>query len=698
MVKKSVGLLPALVAAVLLSGCLDGGGSGSSSSGSASTGTTTTPTTTPTTTGNALGAQSGQSSYLFYGDVNHQKLGGVKNVRIINPANPGTVLTQSDDVMSANIGKPQPSATLVGYNPADGSYSDLYVDSLYYVKGGSPKRASLKIVHDMATMSDSLPTEKPHSSVSGLTAPSYTEINYLGTKRFLIATNTNSKKVIVFPSADESNTPEDFVNKTLIASYYTSYGQAASGIVVYDSSDYKFKAMLPSKAACSACGEDPVDAKFIPFTGVTLTSTSAYTFIGDIGGTATSALVIDNKLYIMNKAAQTISEKPVTGKNNSITLAALKGKPYKLGGSNAYYLLDGNIYRLDLLTGDLTQLSNGLGASGTMPTKIMTLTKDWVMFGGDGLILAVKKNADKATPILLAENTKTSGVRSPFALGIGSDYLYVTYDLNKNTGVTTYKACVFNGSGVATCKDNSFWVTVSAARKGKLDFESGYPYTPYAYVRIDDTDNYGGGTIKAVDPTKPLDDGLALGKVATYNFNTFILDSSSYRNQTVDSDGYIVIYGKNDVNFAGDAFLLNLRKADSVKKLTNDTPPTVAELTGGPLHCHNRYCAACHAYAGGKIFGDAAGSVETTGYNIKFEFADGSSKTAQLGQGKGENFLLQNSEIKGEFTPVIVTTSGTEIKRGAKFGHAGQSYSNCDYCHRTNDLKYGAPAVINTVK
>lgn len=695
-IKMFTRLTMAALAVSAMVGCGGGGGNDNTSAAPV----------TPVVTSNALAAQTGQQSYLFYGDVNPQKLGGVKNARIIDPAKPGTVLTQSDDVMSASIGKPIPSTTLVGFNSADASYADLYVNSLYYVKGGSPKVVPLKMVHDMETHTDSQPTEKAHSTASGLTSPAYKTFNYLGTKVFLTAKDASGKSVIVFPSADSTNTPENFDKKTLLSLQYPAYGQAPSGLVVYDSSDYKFKVMVPSKAGCSACGEDPVDATFKSFAGIALTSASKYTFLGDIPGTATSALVVDGKLHILDKGKMTITEKPVTAKNTAMTFLTLNGgatgkASTKIAGNGAYYMNSGNVYRVDVATGNLTQLTNGQGSSGTLPTRIKTFTKDWVMYGGDGVLLAVKKNADKATPMLLAENDKTSGLRSPFDLGVASDYMYTTYDLNKTTGVTSYKACVFNNtSGAKACKDNSVWPgVISAARKGKLDFEASYPYTPYAYVRIDDADNFGGGTIKAIDATKPLDDGFAVGKVDTYNFNTFIQATSGYLNQTVDTNGVIVIYGKNDESFAGDAFMLNLLKANSVTKLTNAAPPSIAEITGGPLHCHNRYCAACHAFSGGKIFGDKAGTVETTGYNVKLEFADGSSKLAKLGQGTGENFVLPYKDIKGEFTPVVVTADGkTEIKRASKLGHAGLSYANCDYCHRTADLKYGAPSVINTTK
>lgn len=701
--------MAALVMSAMV-GC--GGGGGNDNAINPTTPTIpTTPTnpttpTVPTTPGSQLAPQTGQQSFLFYGNVNPQKLGGLKNARIIDPATPGTVLTQSDDVMSANIGKPIPSTSLVGFSSADASYADLYVNSLYYVKGGNPKVASLKMVHDMATHTDSQPTEKAHSTASGLTSPAYRTFNYLGAKVFLLAKDASGKSVIVFPTADSTNTPENFDKKTLLTLHYPAYGQAPSGIVVYDSGDFTFKVMVPSKAGCSACGEDAINATFKSFTGTTLTAASTFTFLGDIPGTATSALVVDGKLHILDKSKLTITEKAVTPKNTTMTFLALNGgatgkSSAKIAGNGAYYINSSDVYRVDVATGELTQLTNGKGTSGTLPTRINTFTKDWVIYGGDGVALAVKKNADKATPTLLAENDKTSGLRSPFDLGVGSDYMYTTYDLSKTTGVTTYKACVFNNTtGAKTCKDNSVWPgIISAARKGKLDFESGYPYTPYAYVRVDDADNFGGGTLKAIDPAKPLDDGFAVGKVGTYNFNTFIQATSGYLTQTVDTNGAIVIYGKNDESFAGDAFLINLLKANSVTKLTDAAPPTMTELAGGPLHCHGRYCASCHAYSGGKIFGDKAGKVETTGFTLKFEFADGSSKLARPGQGKGENFVLPYKDIKGEFTPVVVTVDGgTEVVRAAKLGHAGVSYSNCNFCHRADDLKYGAPAVINTTK
>ncbi len=39
------------------------------------------------------------------------------------------------------------------------------------------------------------------------------------------------------------------------------------------------------------------------------------------------------------------------------------------------------------------------------------------------------------------------------------------------------------------------------------------------FVRVDNTDSFGGGTLKAIDPKYPLEDGLTMGTVPNYNFS-----------------------------------------------------------------------------------------------------------------------------------------------------------------------------------
>jgi len=54
------------------------------------------------------------------------------------------------------------------------------------------------------------------------------------------------------------------------------------------------------------------------------------------------------------------------------------------------------------------------------------------------------------------------------------------------------------------CRDNSFWAGATASKYGKLSFDANYPYEPYAFVRVDNTDSFGGGTLKAIDPKTPF--------------------------------------------------------------------------------------------------------------------------------------------------------------------------------------------------
>lgn len=694
-------LLSAMVSASLLTGCISGGSETSNSStGGDSTG------------GTALAPQEGMRSALFYGNTNHTQLASVTNVRVIDPATPNTVTVTSDDITTASIGRPQPSTTLVGYNTSNHSYTDLYVDSVYYVKGGSPKRVSMTYWHDMDTHTDYSPEELAHSSASGLTAPSYKEVDYLGTKRILLAKDASGNNVLVCPTAGASEEPIPFNNKTFLTLSYDSYGAPYDGAVVYDTVEYKFQKMVPPSEACAACNDPGTPLTYLDYTGVTMTAQSTYKFLGDIAGTATAAVVVDGKLYIMDKANRTLTERTVMGSNTTVTLTDLLGATgksvSKVSGDSAYFLYkesdQNNVYRVNFTTGTLTRLTSGYGdiVGTNAPTGINTFTDDWVIYGSDNVRMAVRKDAADATPIVLAENSKTSGIRYPFHFGIGSQYLYVTYNVDTTTGKTTYRACVFSADGSTACRDNSFWSNVVAARQGTLNFTSDYPYTPYAFVRVDDTDNFGGGTLKAVDPTKPLDDGFAMGKVSNYNFNTF-LHAYYYHKTTVDTDGYIVIYGKHDDTFVGDAFLVNLRQANSVRNLTSEAAPSETVINGGKAHCHGRYCAVCHNFAGGKIYTNAAGTGSAIGYNIKLTFQDGSSVLARLGKGMGENFSVLYDAIKGEFTPSIVrVTDQSEIKRGALLGHSGLSYSNCDYCHaRPGDVptgepgRYGAPGVIH---
>ncbi len=67
-----------------------------------------------------------------------------------------------------------------------------------------------------------------------------------------------------------------------------------------------------------------------------------------------------------------------------------------------------------------------------------------------------------------------------------------------------------------------------------------------------------------------------MGTVPNYNFQTF-LTNSSYLEETIDSEGGVVFYAKNDTNYHVDSFYINLLKENSLKQLTNTDPVGISE-------------------------------------------------------------------------------------------------------------------------
>jgi hypothetical protein len=276
---------------------------------------------------------------------------------------------------------------------------------------------------------------------------------------------------------------------------------------------------------------------------------------------------------------------------------------------------------------------------------------------------------------------------------VGNEFLFVTYSISDDAK-TTYRACIFDGAS-PKCKDNSFWAGATASKDGTINFKSNYPYTPYAYIRVDDTDSFGGGTLKAIDPKYPLEDGLTMGSVADYNFQTF-LTNSRYFDETIDSDGGVVFYAKNDKNFHVDSFYMNLLKENSLQQLTNTEP---IDVTKGRDHCHGRHCMICHNFAGGKIYTDKNGTQSAYGYRVKLDFEDGSTLLADVAKGASENFAIPLNKVTTNFKPSIVDKNGTFINGVDEFNHYGIEYSNCNLCHaRYGNTKYDAPSAITIEK
>jgi hypothetical protein len=224
-----------------------------------------------------------------------------------------------------------------------------------------------------------------------------------------------------------------------------------------------------------------------------------------------------------------------------------------------------------------------------------------------------------------------------------------------------------------------------------INFKSSYPYTPYAYIRVDDTDSFGGGTLKAIDPKYPLEDGLTMGSVADYNFQTF-LTNSRYFDETIDSDGGVVFYAKNDKNFHVDSFYMNLLKENSLQQLTNTEP---IDVTKGRDHCHGRHCMICHNLAGGKIYKDKNGTKSVYNYKIRLDFEDGSTLLADVAKGRGENFSIPLDKITKNFKANVLDENNTVLNSSVGYYHKGVEYSNCNFCHgRYGNTRFEAPNAI----
>lgn len=104
----------------------------------------------------------------------------------------------------------------------------------------------------METHTETGPEELPHSNATGLTAPSYAEVGYLGTTRMLLATNAQGQEVIVCPTATGGEIAVPFNNKTFLTLWYETYGEMPSGAVVFDTSTFRFQKLVPPTEACAA--------------------------------------------------------------------------------------------------------------------------------------------------------------------------------------------------------------------------------------------------------------------------------------------------------------------------------------------------------------------------------------------------------------------------------------------------------------
>ncbi|RLA72353.1 MAG: hypothetical protein DRG24_03215 [Epsilonproteobacteria bacterium] len=617
---------------------------------------------------NKLAPQSGTQSNLFYGNSLHSGLGSLKNVKAIkttDTSNP--IVSKEIDDRKAAVG--------TSFTYSNGSYSDLHMDAIYYTADNTPYKVSmLKTVE---------PEEVKNSSVADATGVSRTAISHLGTKQYAVATNDDGSNVLITPDMGANDAPVAFNDRTLLTLSYQSFSGEVDGyIVIYDADNDKSTTNELQKCnldmtTCTKITDVNDKTKYShgrPYAAYDMT------LLGDLLGSVDSIYLSENKIYKLNKADASVTQMGTISPDSA---------SHSLKGSEIFYLESDNIYK-STLDGAVTQLSTDGKA-----TDLEAFTDDMVMYGNDDYMYAVARDGSlKDAAIELSFTTKTRGQKYPFDLAIGKQYLYTTYNVNTTTGKNTYSACKLE-DGKKECKTDSYWSAVTAAKDGTINTNSTYKYTPYAYIRVDDADTYGGGKVKAIDPKHPLEDGLTMGTISTYNFQTFV--NSGYDDNMIDSDGDIVLYAKNDLDYRGDAFLMNLRKENSLVNLTNEEAPTIDALTEGRDHCHGRKCTVCHSFAGGKIYVDKEGSSSAKNHNIRFDFSDGSdSILAKIRKGSGENFSTPLEGLVGKnFKAVVVDENGTDVVRSIGFYHEGVAFFNCNYCHgRNGDLKYDAPNVI----
>ncbi len=601
-----------------------------------------------------LSPQKAAKSYLFYGEVDPKGLGALKNVRVIADSAPDNVLVSEDNISAIRY---PVISTAFEYNATNGTYSGLHSDKLFYVANGKAYSVPMQ-------NSNGQPQAVQNSSAGNLSSVSYTKVDYLGTQYYLSAKEGNTS-VLITPQMKATDAPIVLGNKKVLTVTYPAYGSPADGYLVYDSDVKKIQKCDMTFSACA----DILDA-------------GSRDFEGDVAGTTYSAVLTGGKLYKVDKNNGTYEEVAL-----GQTIKTGHGTSSFNGGALYFIATDGNLYKTDLLAGKTVKLTK---EKDDRLERIRAVTDKWVIVGSDTLLMALKKDGSSEKPIVLVENSKTKGYKY-VTLGVGDIFLYELYSLDPKSGDTAYRACIFK-DGKTECRANSFWAGISAKTAGKLDTAASYPYEPYAYVRVDDTDSFGGGTLKAIDPAHPMDDGISLGKAPNYNFQTF-LTNYRYLTETVDSDGGIVLYAKNDTNYHVDAFYMNLLKENSLVQLTNTDPTGFNKAPRD--HCHGRHCMICHNLAGGKIYKDLNGTKSAYGYRVELEFEDGTTLLAAVSKGKGENFSMPIKKITGNFKAKVLDANGTVVNQSTKFYHEGKAYADCNYCHaRYGQTREEAPGAI----
>jgi len=618
-----------------------------------------------------LAPQNTADFQMFYGNSKHSGLGSLSNVYT------HTKDTNTSTSKHTTMGSRYPAMSTSLTYGANNTYSDMKVDEISYIADDNASAI------DMATGTQRTFTDY---NVSG----SHTEVNYMGSKQYLIITKADGDSSLIAPGAGVSDAVP-FTHKSLQGVTYQTFGGAVDGYIALYDPDHDYKTtneLQKCNLDMSTCTKiTDIGSKTILSHGSPKT-TYDITMLGDIAGTTKSIYISDGKIVELNKADGTTTE---------LSTIVDGSASHTMKGSEIFYVKMMNIYKTTL-DGKVTQLS-----SDGLSMGFSAFTDDMVIYGGDTYMYAVAKDgSNKNSSIQISKTTKLAGQKYPFDLGIGSQYLYTTYKVDPASGKHIFYACKLENKK-KECREDAYWSAVSAKVNGTLNDSSTYLYEPYAYIRIDDPDNYGGGKVKAIDPQHPLEDGLTMGtSEENFNFQTFV--NSKYDNNMVDSNGSIVLYAKNDIDFRGNAYMMNLNKANSLVALTNEEKPDINDLTVGGAHCHGRMCTVCHSFAGGKIYEykmkyGKYGWNSAKGYTVKFAFEDGSKDVVALvRKGEGENFNVTLEDLKGKNFKASVVRSddnASVVAETAGYSHKGLEFFNCNYCHgRAGQLLHDAPNII----
>ncbi len=606
---------------------------------------------------------------LFYGTTDHSVLAGFKGFTLFEPKNPNQPIYQNSN--TKDVRRPAVATSMQNFDPQTLQYQGLTPTTLFFVSGGYPYKVALQ--------GDSAGIVQPQSSFPLNTSRQlrYTTIDYLGTNVYLSAQDSNKTHTYLFTSdTSKNNPPLLFDNYSLIDVAYNSYGEPISGYIVKES---KKKVLQQCNSAMQNCAD-------------LINYEKSVSLLGNIIGTTKAVLNVDNRVVVCDKAKKECSQTDII-----LPPAVGHTRPYSFNDGAIYYVKDATLYKSDLIQNKTTKLAENVGSA-----RFRAFTEKMIILADDDNMYAVAKNGSTPIAIHLSQITQTKGHKYDLTIATNRYYLYNLYRVEDN-GRMRFRACVLEDATHNSCKDDSFWAsTIVGNNDGKLHPESSYPYTALKLIRIDNTDNYGGGEVKVVDASNPLADGIKVGSVVNYNFQTFI--NSGYKDETFPVDGYIVLNAKNDITYKCDSFLLHIDTPNSLRNISNEPEPLDSEINGGRSHCHGRYCSICHSFAGGKIFADWNATAHKAidmdsnmagNYTIEFKFDNGQTLRAVLKKGMGENFNtpLQNLANK-HFTAQVIDLQGRVYNSSEEYSHNGVEYFNCNYCHYRYGGRNGAPGPI----